>query len=133
MQARLREQVRQRASNRCEYCRLRPEQDRFHPFHVEHIIARKHGGTDDLNNLALACHQCNLHKGTNLSGLDPDTNEMVRLFRPRQDRWPDHFARDGSRIAGLTAIGRTTAWLLQMNSEERLELRRVLSELGGLD
>ena len=133
IRAAVRDQVRQRARNRCEYCRLRQEHDRFHSFHVEHVIARKHGGTDDLDNLALACHQCNLHKGTNLTGRDPDTNEGVRLFDPRKDRWSIHFARDGSRIAGRTAIGRTTAWVLQMNSDERVELRRILSELGELD
>jgi len=41
-------------------------------------------------------------------------------------------ALDGPRIAGLTPIGRTTAWLLQMNSDERIELRRVLLQLGEL-
>ena len=128
-----RDQVRQRAGNRCEYCRLRQDNDRFHPFHVEHIVPRKHRGADALENLALACHQCNLHKGPNLSGLDPDTSQMVRLFNPRQDHWREHFAFDGIRITGLTDIGRTTAWVLQMNSEDRLELRRVLSALGELD
>jgi len=68
---------------------------------------------DDLENLAWACHQCNLHKGTNLAGIDPDSNELVRLFHPRRDRWEDHFRKDGPLVVGLTAIGRTTAWLLQ--------------------
>ena len=83
--------------------------------------------------LALACHACNLHKGTNLASFDPDTNEVTRLFHPRRDRWEEHFAANGPRIAGRTVIGRTTAWLLQMNSEERVELRTVLLELGELD
>jgi HNH endonuclease len=133
MQERVKRQVRRRAGNRCEYCGLRQEQDRFHSFHLEHVIAQAHGGSDALDNLALACHQCNLHKGTNLSGLDPDTNRLVRLFHPRKDRWQDHFTREGIRIAGRTAIGRTTAWVLQMNSEERLDLRRLLLALGELD
>ena len=59
--AAVRRRVRERAGERCEYCRLRAEQDRFHPFHIEHIVARQHRGGDDLENLALACHQCNLH------------------------------------------------------------------------
>ncbi|MEO7300174.1 MAG: HNH endonuclease signature motif containing protein [Verrucomicrobiota bacterium] len=133
MDAKRREQVRQRAGNRCEYCRLRQEHDSYHPFHIEHIIARQHGGANDSENLAWSCHQCNLHKGTNLSGLDPDTNEMVRLFHPRRDRWQEHFVLNASVIGGLTAIGRTTSWLLQMNSEERVELRKILMELGELD
>jgi len=129
----LREQVRQRAGHRCEYCRLRQEHESSHPFHVEHINPRKHGGTGDAENLALACHQCNLRKGTNLTGRDPDTNEIVRLFDPRHDRWTEHLKFAGSRIVGLTAVGRTTSWVLQMNSDDRVELRSVLLELGELD
>jgi 5-methylcytosine-specific restriction endonuclease McrA len=34
-------------------------------YQVEHIIARKHGGTDHLTNLALACKTCNYRKGQN--------------------------------------------------------------------
>ena len=133
MNVELREAVRERAGGRCEYCHLAQRHQQFHPFHIEHIVARQHQGSDDFSNLALACHQCNLHKGTNLSGLDPDTNEMVRLFHPRRDVWSEHFRLEGIRIVGRTATGRTTAWLLQMNSEERLELRAVLRESGELD
>jgi hypothetical protein len=62
--------------------------------------------------------------------VDPDTNEITRLFHPRRDRWEGHFGSDGPRIVGRTPVGRTTAWLLQMNIEERVELRRVLIALG---
>ena len=42
--------VRHRAAGRCEYCQFpRP------PFHIEHVIARKHGGPTNESNLALAC------------------------------------------------------------------------------
>ena len=133
MRPALRKQVRQRAGHRCEYCRLRQEHDDTHTFHVEHINPRKHGGADTLENLALACHQCNLHKGPNLTGRDPDTNEITRLFDPRRDRWAEHFKLDRSRIAGLTSVGRTTSWVLQMNSEDRVELRAILIELGEWD
>ncbi len=130
MDPKTRELTRQRADDRCEYCRLRQGHEPYHTFHVEHVVARQHRGADDLENLAWACHPCNLHKGTNLSGMDPDTNQVVRLFHPRRDRWEEHFALDASRIAGRTAAGRTTAWLLQMNSAERVELRSVLMALG---
>jgi 5-methylcytosine-specific restriction endonuclease McrA len=30
-----------------------------------------------LDNLALACHRCNLRKGPNLTGIDPMSGEMV--------------------------------------------------------
>ena len=91
------------------------------------------GGEDDPGNLALACHTCNSHKGPNLSSRDPDTNELIRLFHPRADAWIEHFRLDGPLVVGASDIGRTTAWLLRMNSPRRLELRRVLIELGELD
>ena len=40
----LRNFVRQRAGNRCEYCRIRYGDFDVAEFHVEHIIARQHGG-----------------------------------------------------------------------------------------
>lgn len=55
----LRNFVRQRAGNRCEYCRIRSGDFDVAEFHVEHIIARQHGGTDDPLNLALACSRRN--------------------------------------------------------------------------
>ena len=67
MNDRLRQLVRRRAKNSCEYCQIRQDQEPL-PFHIEHIIPRRHGGKDLSNNLALACHHCNLNKGANLSG-----------------------------------------------------------------
>jgi hypothetical protein len=114
--------VRQRASFRCEYCRL-PESAAEISFHVEHIMARQHGGTDDLSNLALACDRCNLHKGTNLSGIDSSFGTVAPLFNPRSDPWFEHFQFVGARIEGLTATGRATVRLLQMNAMRRIQLR----------
>jgi hypothetical protein len=50
----IRVQVAARAGNRCEYCRLSEAHD-VYTFHVEHIIALKHGGSDELANRAFAC------------------------------------------------------------------------------
>ena len=44
MDAEVRDFVRQRAGNRCEYCLLPEESDEW-PFHVEHVIAKQHGGS----------------------------------------------------------------------------------------
>jgi hypothetical protein len=115
--------VRTRASNRCEYCQLPQEDSPLAPLHIEHIIPQKHGGSDDLDNLALACIDCNLHKGSNLTGIDPETNEVMELFHPRLQEWSTHFAWDGISIVGLTAIGRTTVRVLAMNSDDQLALR----------
>ena len=77
--------------------------------HIEHIIPKKHGGLDTMENLALACIDCNLKKGSNLTGLDfSETNEVTELFHPRRHQWNEHFAWDGVHIVGKTAVGRTT-------------------------
>ncbi len=96
------ELVRGRAGNCCEYCHL-PQHASALRFHVEHIVAGQHGGADNDANLALACPECNFQKGTNLSGIDPDTGAVSPLFHPRRDQWAEHFARDGARIVGKTA------------------------------
>ena len=122
--------VRTRATHRCEYCQV-PEKYYTELFQIEHVVARYHGGGDELGNLALACRHCNLHKGTNLSGLDPTTSELTRLFNPRNDSWEEHFCIERGVIRGLTAIGRATAYVLNMNAERRIELRLALRELAG--
>src|SRR6202035_5587940 len=43
----------------CEYCLLPQDAEPFFAYHVEHIVARQHGRSDDHENLALACYHCN--------------------------------------------------------------------------
>ena len=83
--------------------------------------------------LALACHRCNLHKGPNLTGIDRSTGQVSSLFHPRRDRWPDHFALEGVRIIGITAVGRATVQVLSMNDARRLELRTEILKHAALD
>jgi hypothetical protein len=123
MDSSTRELVRRRAGNRCEYCGLHQDESPLATLHIEHVIPRKHGGTDNPDNLALACIDCNLRKGPNLAGLDPMTGELTELFHPRRHVWSDHFAWDGAFISGKTAIGRATSVVLDLNSDDRLELR----------
>ena len=125
-----RRSVRQRAQDRCEYCRLPQAAQPFISFHVEHIIARKHGGSDELDNLCVACERCNSFKGPNLSGVDPDTGNIERLFDPRQQSWDEHFRLLGPLIVGITAVGRTTVALLKMNEGQRVHLRADLIAKG---
>jgi hypothetical protein len=95
-------------------------------FHVEHIVPRQHGGTDDPDNLAFACHHCNLHKGPNLTGIDPETGDIVPLFDPRRQRWEDHFKMEWPELIGKTTIGRATVRVLSINASTRIELRMAL-------
>lgn len=119
-------EVRERAQNACEYCRLRQDDSPLAALHIEHIIPKVHGGTDDLDNLALACIDCNLHKGTNLAGIDPLTNDLTELFHPRRQDWAEHFGWQGIYLTGETPVGRTTIRVLNMNSDDQLALRSSL-------
>ena len=56
------------------------------------------------------------------------SGEITRLFNPRTDDWNEHFEFQWPRITGKTPVGRTTVAVLNMNDEERLELRQELSE-----
>ena len=132
MDAATRNLVRQRADERCEYCKLRQVYCELR-HHIEHIIAKQHGGADDDENLALACHRCNLHKGPNLTGIDPQTRQVVPLFHPRRQQWIEHFAINGVHIVGLSAVGRATVQVLDLNDARRLELRSEILTQSDLD
>lgn len=119
----LRQWVEDRAGGRCEYCRIAQQDEPFFRFHVDHIVARQHGGETVPENLALACHFCNRHKGPNLTSIDPHTGDLVPLFHPRSDVWNEHFECFGDMIRGRTAVGRATATLLCMNAPNRRALR----------
>ncbi len=132
MDPHLRQLVVRRAKDRCEYCRIAQNLVPFQRFHVEHIVAKQHGGGEDSGNLCLACHRCNGYKGPNLAAIDPDTGEVVSLFHPRHDSWHEHFTFRGAEIVGLTPTGRATLRLLKMNDYWRVLLRAELIALGDL-
>jgi hypothetical protein len=129
MAASLTQQVRERAAGRCEYCHL-PQAGSNIPFEIDHIVSRKHHGRSVAGNLAQACWYCNSFKGSDLSGIDPLTRKLTRLFRPRRHKWAWHFRYDGPILIGRTAIGRTTIRVLQTNCQEQLMLRESLIAEG---
>jgi HNH endonuclease len=121
----LRRLVEDRAQNRCEYCLL-PAKVAFFPHEIDHIIAEKHGGQTDAENLAYTCWRCNRHKGSDLGSFDPETQAFCFLFNPRKGEWTEQFQLEGVTVIGLTATGRTTVKLLQLNSQKRLAERQNL-------
>lgn len=129
MDRHLRSQIWQRADSRCEYC-LMPQEFSDVVHEVDHIIAEKHRGLTEIENLGLACFPCNNHKGPNIAGIDPATEQITRLFNPRLDRWLDHFVWNGPVLTGLTAVGRTTIDVLAINLRHRVLLRRSLMDEG---
>jgi len=116
----LRYQVRQRAQFRCEYCHY-PELLSSAPLSIDHLQPQSLGGTDDPDNLALACRRCNERRYNFTTGLDPDTVVGTALFNPRQQRWADHFvwSTGGTLLIGVTPTGRATCDRLDLNDERR--------------
>jgi hypothetical protein len=100
--------------------------------HIDHIIPKAAGGTDDETNLWLACPRCNIYKDIHTHAMDSALQELVRLFNPRTQRWDEHFVydRDRATIIGKTPIGRATVETLKMNLTLSVELRRELVALG---
>lgn len=127
--AALRQLVIERANGRCEYCRY-PQHASMFAFEMEHIVAEKHGGVTEADNLALACPFCNRAKGADLGSLDPETGELVAFYNPRTQHWHDHFALHGAEIHPLTAHGRVTVFIFQFNHPDRVQERDVLIEAG---
>lgn len=117
------QRIRERAGNCCEYCRL-AEAGRLARFHIDHIIAVKHDGTDADDNLCLACPKCNAHKGDNVAAFDPLTRDATKLYDPRQQTWNEHFKiNPDATLAGLTPEGRTSIRVLRINDTERVKQR----------
>jgi HNH endonuclease len=117
--------VAERAAYRCEYCHA-PEVVFNFSFEVEHIVPQARGGSDDNDNLALACHSCNLFKSDFETGRDEEAQVEVALFHPRRDSWEQHFRVnvETAEIHGLTAVGRATVARLQMNRSRHMTARR---------
>lgn len=120
----VREVVRLRANDACEYCLL-PTVGKFE---VEHIIPaglwtdyvgerlpgvqpRQRRGPHHIDNYAWSCPWCNRAKGERVA--HGAGRRAIRFFDPRYDRWPRHFVFPPASgyivIAGLTSIGRVTA------------------------
>lgn len=105
--------------------------DHLSTFQIDHIIPVKHGGTDETDNLCLACIKCNGYKGPNVAALDPLTGEATKLFDPRHQRWTDHFSIDANAtLQGLSPEGRTTIAVLRINEKGRVQGRQELADFG---
>jgi len=116
--------VRQRANFLCEYCHTN-ERWQYVRFTMDHLTAVSEGGDDEVENLALACFHCNRRKSNKQTIIDPESGQTVPLFHPRRHAWSEHFiwSADGLRIIPLTAIGRATVDLLELNRERILKIR----------
>ncbi|MBW4671846.1 MAG: HNH endonuclease [Cyanomargarita calcarea GSE-NOS-MK-12-04C] len=117
--------VRNSARNRCGYC-LSPQHLVMARLEIEHIIPISKGGSNDESNLWLGCPLCNGYKSDKTTGIDPETEDIVKLFNPRTQVWSEHFCwtEDGLRIVGKTPTGRATVVVLHLSSDaDALEVR----------
>ncbi|MGF1574536.1 MAG: HNH endonuclease [Cyanophyceae cyanobacterium] len=112
----LRQAIRERANFVCEYCHS-PERLSANRFTVDHVIPKSLGGSDALDNLALACRRCNERRYNFVASVDPETQAIVPIFNPRQQKWSDHFVwlNQGIVIEGKTPIGRATCLRIDLN------------------
>jgi hypothetical protein len=117
--------------HRCAYCHT-SEANTGQPMMVDHIHPQAQGGETAFENLCFACRRCNEFKGSAVRAQDPLTGETVPLFHPRQQLWADHFQWDesGTRLLGLTAVGRATIIALNMNNATILYARQRWVSVG---
>ena len=127
----LRQRVADQAGHRCGYCRSSEEVTGL-AMEIEHLMPRALGGLTREENLWLACSACNSFKGHRISGRDPQSGRMVRLFNPRKQSWNEHFAwtDSGTRIRDRTAVGRATVRALRLNRSLLVQARRAWVKAG---
>ncbi len=120
----LRRKIAEAAKFRCGYCQM-PQAILPMPLEIEHILPQAADGTDEEENLWLACRACNSFKHAKTHGFDQETKQEIRLFNPRTEDWQGHFEFDleTGEIIGKTGCGRVTVIALQMNTEQAVSAR----------
>ncbi|NEP76611.1 HNH endonuclease [Okeania sp. SIO2G5] len=123
--------VRLKAKSLCEYCHA-SEEWQYVRFTIDHVTPIDQGGQNDLNNLALACFNCNRRKWNKQMATDPESGKTVPLFNPRRDDWAKHFvwSSDTTRIIGLTSTGRATVEALALNRQRVIDIRNADKQIG---
>ncbi|NET45513.1 HNH endonuclease [Okeania sp. SIO2B3] len=92
----------------------------------DHIYPISKGGKTSFENVCLACQSCNEFKGNIIEVIDPLTGEKVFLFNPRQQEWLHHFQWSyyGTKMEGITAVGRATIIALRTNNPVIVAVRK---------
>lgn len=131
IKSKLREKVRLAAKDICGYCRS-PQHLIPIIFEIEHILPRAKGGSDEEENLWLACGVCNSFKHAKTHATDPQTRRKTRLFNPRKQIWTEHFefSSDKTEVIGKTACGRATIVALKLNNTRSVKMRKLWVSVG---
>jgi hypothetical protein len=127
----VRTRVRASAQNRCGYCQSLQKYV-LGILEIEHIIPKAAGGSDEEENLWLACRLCNSYKGVQTQGQDPESGRNVKLFNPRLQKWTRHFTwiNNGTHIEGITACGRATVIAMELNNPYAVPVRQAWISAG---
>lgn len=127
----VRDRVRKQSNHQCGYCQSLQKYV-LGALEIDHLIPRAIGGTDDEDNLWLACRLCNSYKGIQTHGKDPHTDRRIKLFNPRQQKWFRHFewTEKGMKINGITACGRATVIALQLDNSNAIIVRESWISAG---
>lgn len=127
----LREQIRDIARHRCEYCQT-DQKITGAQMNVDHILPTSKGGVTTIENLCFACAWCNSFKYNKTHAIDPDSGQEVPLYNPRRQNWHEHFAwsEDGAFIKGCTLTGQATVDTLKLNNEYIVPARYRWIEVG---
>jgi len=127
----LRQRVAATSLYRCGYC-LTSQRIIGPLLEIDHYIPESKGGISEEENLWLVCPMCNSRKSDHIDAIDSESLTRVPIFNPRQQQWKDHFTwiEDGTVIQGLTAIGRATVLLLQMNHPDIVSARQLWVSVG---
>ena len=127
----LKNKIRRAAHNRCGYC-LTPQKIVSMPLEIEHLRPTAEGGTDEEENLWLACRNCNSFKHAKTHAVDPQTNIETAIFNPRKQIWDEHFefSEGKTKIIGITACGRATVIALRLNFEQAVSARKIWTSVG---
>ena len=125
----IQDKIRIQAQNCCGYCLL-PQKLNPTLLEIEHIIPTAKGGTDNEENLWLACRECNSHKSIKTRELDEKSKRRVKIFNPRTQNWKRHFkfSRNKTKITGKIACGRATVKALKLNNETLVSVRKLWVE-----
>ncbi len=117
----LRQIVRERAASLCEYCHA-SEKWQVVEFSVGHIDPE---GSNDLENLALACCHCNRYKSNKTTVISISIGREIPLFDPRTMNWADHFiwSEDHLSILPMSEIGQSTIEILRFNRPRIISIR----------
>lgn len=107
----------------CAYCTMSEAEAQAIRFTIDHYEppAARPDLEHDYANLMFACDECNIRKGDRCPPASARL-EGHRFFRPDNDRYSDHFRRNGIRVSALTNVGSFSIDALDLN---RLSLRRI--------